>query len=76
MRENEGKSRMTELKSKIPYYPYSLIIIPVIIGIVSFLLFFIFKDATLEKLQSIKNQLSNLEKRLGRKEKELSEDVS
>lgn len=76
MRENEGKSRMTEFKSKIPYYPYSLIIIPVIIGIVSFLLFFIFKDATLEKLQSIKNQLSNLEKRLGRKEKELSEDVS
>ncbi len=71
----EKETTMSSLKEKIPYYPYSLIIIPVIIGIVSFLLFFIFKDATIEKLQSIKNQLAGLEKKLGRKEKELSEDM-
>jgi len=71
----EKEKTMSSFKDKIPYYPYSLIIIPIIIGVVSFLLFFIFKDATIEKLQSIKNQLAGLEKKLGRKEKELSEDM-
>lgn len=60
-----------DIKEKIPYYPHTLYITPIILAALVALLYFLFKNITMGKLQNIMEQLKNIERKLLKKESEV-----
>ncbi len=63
-----------DFSDRVPYYPYSLYFLPLILAIVIGLFYLLFKNITMGRLQNISEQLKNIEYKLLKKEKEVKEE--
>lgn len=61
-----------QIKEKIPYYPHSLYIFPVILAALVALLYYLFKNITMDKLHNIIDRLRRIELKLLKKETEIN----
>ncbi len=59
-----GSKSYRYLKDNVPYFPYSLIVIPVLIAVAVILLFFVFRESTMAQLDSLKRKFYRLENKV------------